>query len=103
MDTTMPQELSGGEIQYAIQHVFLPPKLPQSGDDPLSVAHETMLLVAVEEALRAFSSYVDHDAKDSVTLAHNGIHRLRDLRDGYGFTNEEKLRDAFGDLAQNGI
>lgn len=103
MDATSPQELSGDEIQYAIQHVFLPPNLPQSGDDPQSVAHETMLLAIVEGALRDFSSCVDPGVKDAIDAAYHGIHLLRNLRDRCGFANEGKLRNAFCDLTQNGV
>jgi hypothetical protein len=103
MDTTSHQELSGGEIQYAIQHVFLPPNLPQSGDDPQAVAHETVLLAIVSDALQGFSSFVNPGVKDAIDAAHCAIRRLCDLRDDCGFTNERMLRDAFFDLAQNGM
>jgi len=103
MDTTSHQEEAGGEIEYAIQHVFLPPNLPQSGDDPQAVAHETMLLVIVSDTLQRFSSFVNSGAKDAIDAAHCAIRRLCDMRDNCGFINEGKLRDAFCDLAQIGM
>ena len=91
-----------GDLQYAIYHVFLPPNLPQTGDDPQAVSHETVLLAVVSDALRRFICYVDPGVQDAIDAGYFATLRLRDLRDSSGFVSEEKLRDMFTDLVQKG-
>jgi hypothetical protein len=102
MDTKGYQKLSGAEVRYAVHHIFLPPKLPQSGDDPQAAAHEKVLLGVVLDALQAFRAYVNAGDKIVIDAAHSATRRLRDIRDTHGSANEKGLRDAFHDLAQTG-
>lgn len=95
-------EISEGEIYHLIHHIFLPPKLPHSGDDPQAVAYETSLLTTTFDALRSFGSHVEPEFEYVVDEAYSAIRRLRDLRDTLGFMDEDRLRQAFYNLAQDG-
>lgn len=102
MATKKPLKLSREEIQYAIEHVFLPPELPQSGDDPQIVYHEASLLAIVADALQAFSTSVQPSGKAAVDGATAAIQRFRKIVDVNGFLNEDMLRQGFDDLSKNG-
>ncbi|TWU70430.1 hypothetical protein ED733_000359 [Metarhizium rileyi] len=95
-------EISEVEIYHLIHHIFLPPKLPHSGDDPQAVAYETSLLTTTFDALRSFGSHVEPEFEYVVDEAYSAIRRLRDLRDNLGFMDEHRLRQAFYNLAQDG-
>jgi hypothetical protein len=103
MDLSSHQKLLSGELQYAIHHVFLPPNLPQTGDDTQAVAHGEMLLTIVSNALRHFRSYVEPSVTGTIDASYKATLHLRDVRDTNGFVNEGKLRDAFRDLEGKGM
>ncbi|KAF2477189.1 uncharacterized protein BDR25DRAFT_371170 [Lindgomyces ingoldianus] len=102
MDTLLSQLPSVDDVQYAIHHVFLPPNLPQTGDNPQATAHETALLTTVTDSLQRFGSYADSGVKIVIDTCQHAILRLRDVRDDRGMVNEGKLLEVFCDLDQNG-
>ncbi|KAF2759861.1 hypothetical protein EJ05DRAFT_463267 [Pseudovirgaria hyperparasitica] len=61
----VPGRLSTESLQHIINHVFLPPKLPQ--EDDLSVDNDLKLITAVLEALKDFSVCLN-DLEVSATL-----------------------------------
>lgn len=85
-------------ILATIYAVFLPPKLPQSGDHPDCIAHEDFLLDRVIKALHEFLPYVDRNAKYAVESAQRAISRLRNMRDDAGHVNEDVLAGMLGEL-----
>lgn len=103
MDLSSQQRLLPGELQYAIHHVFLPPNLPQTGDDTQAVAYGETLLTIVSNALQHFRSYVEPSVTGTIDAGYKATLHLRDVRDTCGFVNEGKLQDAFGDLEKKGM
>lgn len=97
------QLLSPEEVLYTVHHVFLPPKLPQSGDDPKATVHETTLVALVSDALQAFGLLIDPCSKDFVHIAHCAIRRLRHIKDDEGFLIEDELLRSFSDVVQHGM
>lgn len=102
MDGAACRELSEGDIYHVIQHVFLPPKLPQTGDDPQALGYERSLLTTTSDALRRFGSFVETESKSAVDEAYYAVRCLRDLRDDFGFIDQDGLKQAMYDLAQDG-
>ena len=103
MNFSSHQRLSLGELQYAFHNVFLPPNLPQTGDDTQAVAHGETLLTIVSDALQHFKFYVKSGVTATIDAGYSATLRLRDIRDNHGFVNEGKLRDAFDDLEEKGM
>lgn len=95
-------ELSLRDIQYVVENIFLPPKLPQNGDDAYIVSHEASMLAIVADALQEFSTTIQTSDKIAINGAAKAIQRFRKIIDGSGFLNEDMLREAFCDLEENG-
>ncbi|KAK5994206.1 hypothetical protein PT974_07649 [Cladobotryum mycophilum] len=94
--------LSRREIQYIVEHIVLPPMLPQSGDDPYGASNESALLETILNALEAFRSNVGKNDKIAIDTAIGMIQRLRAVRDVDGFATELSLQDALKDFEKNG-
>ncbi|KAI1804470.1 hypothetical protein F4811DRAFT_552846 [Daldinia bambusicola] len=96
-------KLSRGEVDYIINHVFLPPQLPH--EDDYKVKHEETLLKIVIEALSVFRGYVEGQEANAVDLA---ITTMRHLHQSHVFTgnklsiDEKGLLEAFQLLSQEG-
>ncbi|KAI1500635.1 hypothetical protein F5X99DRAFT_429300 [Biscogniauxia marginata] len=88
-----------GTLEFFIHNVFLPPKLPQSGDDSDSASHEAELLNIVIKALDKFSSHVHHTHHDAVKSAQRAMGIFRELKGSSEFIIEEKLVSALSQLA----
>ncbi|KAI5927230.1 hypothetical protein F4810DRAFT_649849 [Camillea tinctor] len=86
-------------LEFIIHNVFLPPKLPQSGDDIDNASCETVLLDIVIKALSQFSSHVHRTHRDSIQSAQKGIEIFRELRGNTEWIIEEKLAKSLGQLA----
>ncbi|XP_044715116.1 putative very large low complexity protein [Hirsutella rhossiliensis] len=95
MDQSAIADFSKDEHQYAVDHVFLPPKLPQSGDDMQAAARDAQILNAVAKALQYFRLNVDANCIDLVDAAITAINRHRQVRRVSGDVEEHRLRDAF--------
>ncbi|KAI9655268.1 MAG: hypothetical protein M1829_000681 [Trizodia sp. TS-e1964] len=102
MDQLCDQAPSRPAITYAINHVFLPPKLPNSGDDSSSTIHDKALLKATSNALQRFQGLVDPNVKKHIKLAHDAIQRFDNLINKHGFLPETQLQHALKHLIQNG-
>ena len=93
---------SNRAFEFSIEHVFLPPKLPQSGDEPESAFHESQLLETVAEALKQFGELSEPSLKCAIDHANLAIRKLIDLKDSEGFVIETKLCDFLVELTQHG-
>ncbi|KAJ2966920.1 hypothetical protein NQ176_g9917 [Zarea fungicola] len=93
--------LSDAEMQYAINHVFLPPKLPQNGDDEHGVANEMALLRMVCTAFDSFRAHVLPSAVSTVDEAQGAIRYLSNQRDENGDIEATQLHTMFRNLCQN--
>ncbi|PHH88387.1 hypothetical protein CDD83_7603 [Cordyceps sp. RAO-2017] len=100
MDKLPGSSISLAGIQFAFEHVFLPPKLPQTGDDPEAAAHETSLLATVSDALQLFFANVQPEHKSAVDAAIYAIHRLRCITRSDGSVDEEHLLEALHGLGK---
>ncbi|TVY48539.1 hypothetical protein LOCC1_G001313 [Lachnellula occidentalis] len=102
MSTTKGKE----KMMYLIQHMFLPPKLPQKDDSNLE--HERFLLDTTIDALRAFKGYINDTKHDQVIRVDSVIDMVTNMRSVHelngdvGAVSEEKLRNALADLVKTG-
>jgi hypothetical protein len=84
---------------YLVNHVVLPPKLPQKDDH--NPAHEQclidMVILALED-LREFSK--GHDVKQIIGSAVQAIVNLDSTRDRHGYLNELALKQVLQQLSQ---
>lgn len=102
MDQSVVADFSKDGHQYAVNHVFLPPKLPQSGDDMRTAAHDAQILTALAKALPYFRDRVDVHCRDLVESAATAINRHRLVRCVGGDVEEHRLRDAFLAMEESG-
>ncbi|PHH60877.1 hypothetical protein CDD81_1082 [Ophiocordyceps australis] len=102
MTTAPPLEFSQAGIQYAVEHVFLPPKLPQKSDTQ-AITHESSLLAAVSSSLELFRDHVDPEYQDVVHIAQLITVRFQKLRNLDGFISEDLLKEAFQVLETDDI
>lgn len=92
-----------GCLSYLINHIFLPPQLPQEDDsDPSS---DRALLESIVAGLDAFESTVPAHDKHKVRRVTDSLMLMKNSMAEGGHVDSEKLREAFGRLANsaNGI
>lgn len=97
----MASFLSESAIQYFVDHVFLPPKLPHRDDSHPQI--EDALLQHVARQLQVFrdtvTSYVTGDMEPVLTM----FKYLLGVHDAEGLAiNEGKLREALKTLSRQG-
>jgi hypothetical protein len=76
-------------IRYIIDHVFLPPKLPQKDD--YNADYERRLVHCVRDSLQSFGALVGDEAHSAVTLVADTITNLLFIRDEDGTLSQDKL------------
>ena len=58
--------LSLDELQYAMHHAFLPPRLPETGDNAQTLAYGEIHLPITSNSIRKFRFYVEPGATDAI-------------------------------------
>jgi hypothetical protein len=76
-------------ISYIIDHVFLPPKLPQ--EDDYNANYERRLVSCVRDALKSFEALAGSEALSAVTFVTNTITNLLNIRNEDGTLSQDKL------------
>ncbi|OCK75837.1 hypothetical protein K432DRAFT_307659, partial [Lepidopterella palustris CBS 459.81] len=76
-------------FQYQINHVFLPPELPQKDDT--SPLHEKALMETVSAALKRFRSYFQPSERPELDRCIRMVGNMICLRDANGFLNPATL------------
>lgn len=77
------------QVEFFINHLFLPPKLPQSDDHDPEL--DTALLRLVKEALVGFGSFISDDQKTTLKNVFEAVSCLFVSRDSNGDVNKERL------------
>jgi hypothetical protein len=101
MGGTSSKVLPPGAATYLINHIFLPPNLPQADD--VSMEHEVLMLEVTIDRLSKFKGHMlEHSAIIDAAIAM--ITTLRDVRDSLstGAVDEKKLRDGLAELCKEG-
>lgn len=88
------------KLKYLIDHVFLPPKLPQ--DDDSSKSSDAYLLSELLRALEAFTEEHQGPAIAKWRRTVKAIGRLVSLRDPDGHLSAEKIETEMRHLANSG-
>lgn len=87
---------------YMIHHVFLPPRLPQSGDGWLFGSTDRVLLQFLSETLALFSLFVAPGQNESVLAIKSMIDKLIFITDDKGHIHQNLLLEAFAELSLEG-
>ena len=86
---------------YMINHIFLPPQLPQ-GDD-FNVEFETILLKTTISALLQFQDQITDDQDAVIDLVYVMLDNLRTVRDSSsGAVSEDNLKDILMNICEEG-
>lgn len=97
--------LSGGPCPsaeaaaYLVNHVVLPPQLPQADD--FDAAHERFLLRTTIDALRALKTFVATEHDSALTNAIMSIENIQKSQDGFGNISETELCKLLNELAHH--
>ncbi|KAJ0418503.1 hypothetical protein BJY00DRAFT_314871 [Aspergillus carlsbadensis] len=85
---------------YLLNHVFLPPELPQ--EDDYDATHESILLDTAVDALHQFEALVSEHHRESVDPVTKMVVLLRSTRGSDGQVNELRLKHALATLNSSG-
>ncbi|KAI4686606.1 uncharacterized protein J4E84_005887 [Alternaria hordeiaustralica] len=92
--------VSAAATAYAVNHVVLPPKLPQKDDR--NVAHEVALFEIATHALESLKLHVDIEHVGSVIAAKATVDNLRATRDQNGNTSQLQLQTLLAQATNSG-
>jgi hypothetical protein len=93
-------KISSKALDYIINHVFLPSKLPQADDnDP---KYDLVLLSWVYEILDMFQHHMTADGQLGIKNAKSAIKNLIKVRDEQGNINENELQKLLQGISRNG-
>jgi hypothetical protein len=78
-------------LEYLINHVFLPPKVPQ--EDDYNADYERLLLKVVLDALTIFKRHIPTDWLSATESVMHMVKDLENMLDNHGFINEKQLKE----------
>jgi hypothetical protein len=100
-NTPNNQILTAEAVTYLINHIFLPPKLPQYDD--FDIEYETVIAKVAIASLSKFKNHVHHSHHATVASAIAMVTSLRNVYDAAtGSVSEKKLVDALVHICQQG-
>lgn len=100
MDTSSGAQASSEALQYMINHIYLPSKVPQKDD--YKASHEKTLLDTTSHALEQFKIAAQPDQRQNIDAVKVMIDNLRSVQDDFGTTSEVELANALRDLPTKG-
>lgn len=89
------------KLEYIINHVFLPPKLPQ--EDDRDSAKSAALAEELVEALRAFRTYSTQQDLPTWTSLARMVENMSRIRDESGDMNPDKLEQTLLQMVDGGM
>ncbi len=88
------------ELNYIINHVFLPPKLPQNNDN--DVTKSAALIEKVLAALRCLQAHIPEQERSEWTTCIEMVGNMLELRDHFGGLVAEKVETKLGKMVDGG-
>jgi hypothetical protein len=88
------------DLKYIINHVFLPPKLPQKDDG--DNAKSASLIEEVSTALRSFEAHVPEQVRPEWIACTKMVGNMLELRDLYGGLVAEKVQTNLRNMIDGG-
>lgn len=95
-------QLSSQLLSDLIHHIFLPPKLPQNGDESRT-QNELELLKLLQHGLEHFATVLTGREARSIANATKAIKRWRCIVGSDGSVLEKSLLAAFRELCKQGM
>lgn len=100
MNLDSHEKLPAEVLEYLINHIFLPPNVPQ--EDDYRFEYENILLKVVTDALIQFKTCVTNDWFSVMDSVIDMVKNLQKIVEVKGIIHEERLRDALRDLCVKG-
>jgi len=88
-------------LHYIINHVFLPPKLPQEDDS--DVKEESALIEQCEEALRSFQALISPNEHERWAVCTKMLSKMLAMRDVSGDMTSGKVEASLESMTDRGI
>jgi hypothetical protein len=89
-------------LSYVINHVFLPVKLPSTGDDEAAGKNDLLMLDWLSKSLQKYASLLEEGDRKCVLAASSMIEGLSATLDASGYIMEDQLKIKFNDLLSSG-
>lgn len=90
-------------LWYLIHHVFLPPQLPNTGDDEEGPEKDASLLRFLSQQLHSSASFLDGSTKTAIVAAHCMVNKLVSILDASGQIYQHHLELALMELCRDGM
>jgi hypothetical protein len=87
-------------LRYIINHVFLPPKLPQEDDS--HVKNDYALIEECEGALRSFQAQISPNEHWRWAACTRMLSKMLEMRDVSGDTISGKIEESLGSMVDRG-
>jgi hypothetical protein len=88
------------DLKYIINHVFLPPELPQKDDSDF--LHGVGLIEELESALSSFQSYLPHHQRSRWSSCIKMVREMLETRDGFGKISTKALEKSLKSMLDGG-
>ena len=89
------------DLQYTINHIFLPPRLPQKDDD--NVKNNVALSKRVLAALQALQAYVPEQQNLEWAPYIQMVKNIIELRDEAGYLMPQAIERRLGEMSDGGM
>lgn len=90
----------GGSLFYIIQHIFLPPRLPQKDD--YSFENDIALLECLLDSLDDFKKSIPQDSQGRWKACTTLVQSLLDAREASGALDAAKIQDSLLNMTTGG-
>lgn len=89
------------ELNYIINHAFLPPKLPQKNDN--DITKSAALIEKVLAALRSFQAHIPEQERSEWTSCIEMVGNMLELRGHFGGLVPEQVETKLGKMVDGGM
>ena len=93
--------MMSNDLTYIINHVFLPPKLPQTDDS--HAAKDELLIKELLAALKSLQHHIPETEHPKWIPCIKMVHTMLTLRNHSGGLVPDRLEKAFGEMLDGGM
>ncbi len=94
--------LTKDSLIYMIHNVFLPPKLPKTGDGRRFASTDGVLLQCLSETLGSFAKSSTARQNESIRAVQSMVEKLIYVTDDEGHLHQKLLLESFAELSSQG-
>lgn len=92
---------SSNSLHYIINHVFLPPKLPQKDDNDVEM--DFAIIEKCKEALQSFQAYISTNGDWRWAVCDKMLEKMLEMRDRSGDMTSENVEASLRSMIDRGM